>query len=58
MKIWGNRRQWVSWRKKEDSMMETLLTGGINPHPPSFHIKTFSENTNWETAALHMSVAE
>ena len=26
-------------------------------HPP-FPSQTFSENTNWETAAVHMSVAE
>ena len=39
-------------------MMEMLLTGVIKPPPPSFPRQTCSENTNWETAAVQMSVAE
>ena len=39
-------------------MMEMLLIGMINPPPPSFPRQTCSENTNWDNAALYMSVDE
>ena len=36
--------------------MGMLLTGVIKKH--RFTIHNFSENTNWETVAMHMSVAK